>query len=148
MENSSSDDRDQQAPRSVDPVDAHVGSRVRLRRIMLGMSQELLGSRVNLTFQQIQKYEKGVNRVSASRLYQFSIALGVPIQFFYDELPPSVTGDGTCHPGPEEEGTRLSEFLRTKEGIEATMALSKISDRDVRRKLVELMELLSGHGKP
>lgn len=147
MEKSSSDDPDQQARRSVNLVDAHIGSRIKLRRVMLGMSQELLGSKVGLTFQQIQKYEKGVNRVSASRLYQFSIVLGVPIQFFYDEMPPSVTRDGPYTLG-EEEGTRLSEFLRSREGIEASMALSKISNKDVRRALVELMGWLAGHGKP
>lgn len=148
METSSSDDRDQQDPRSADLVDAHVGSRIRLRRILIGMSQESLASKVGLTFQQIQKYEKATNRVSASRLYHFSIALGVPVQFFYDEMPPSVTRDETCMPRPEEEGTQLSDFLRSREGIEASMALSKVSNKGVRRALVELMELLAGQEEP
>src|SRR3989304_4981664 len=73
--------------RRANPVDVHVGSRVRLRRMLLGMSQEKLGEHLGLTFQQIQKYEKGINRIGASRLYDLSRVLAVPVQFFYEELP-------------------------------------------------------------
>src|SRR5512145_286688 len=72
--------------RRPNPIDIHVGSRVRLRRMLLGMSQEKLGERLGLTFQQIQKYEKGVNRIGASRLFDLAQVLGVPVQFFYEEL--------------------------------------------------------------
>lgn len=71
-------------------IDAHVGSRVRLRRTLLGLSQEALGKRLGLTFQQIQKYERGANRIGASRLYNLSVILDVPVSFFFDDLPPSV----------------------------------------------------------
>src|SRR5690606_38628517 len=75
--------------RRANPIDVHVGSRVRLRRMLLGMSQEKLGEHLGLTFQQIQKYEKGINRIGASRLFDLSKVLGVPVQFFYEDLPSS-----------------------------------------------------------
>src|ERR1041384_530661 len=74
------------------PIDVHVGTRIRLRRTLLGMSQERLGEALGLTFQQVQKYERGVNRVGASRLFDLSRVLGVPVQFFYDEAPADVAG--------------------------------------------------------
>src|SRR6478752_10537797 len=73
--------------RRANPMDVHVGSRVRLRRMLLGMSQEKLGEHLGLTFQQVQKYEKGINRIGASRLFDLSQVLGVPVQFFYEEAP-------------------------------------------------------------
>ncbi|HJP20850.1 MAG TPA: helix-turn-helix transcriptional regulator, partial [Alphaproteobacteria bacterium] len=76
------------------PIDVHVGGRVRLRRTLLGMSQEKLGQAVSLTFQQIQKYERGANRIGSSRLYQFAQVLDVPVSFFFDDMPASVTGRG------------------------------------------------------
>ena len=85
-------DSDDRSSRRANPVDVHVGSRVRLRRMLLGMSQEKLGEHLGLTFQQIQKYEKGINRIGASRLFDLSKVLAVPVQFFYEELP--VSGDG------------------------------------------------------
>ena len=84
------------------PVDVHVGSRVRLRRKLLDMSQEKLGNAVNLTFQQVQKYERGANRISASRIYQFSLLLDVPISFFFDGLPASA-GATALEPVPRTE---------------------------------------------
>ena len=75
------------AKRNANPIDVHVGNRVRMRRMLIGMSQEKLGDQLGLTFQQVQKYEKGSNRVSASRLYQMAQILGVNIQFFYDDMP-------------------------------------------------------------
>jgi transcriptional regulator with XRE-family HTH domain len=85
------------------PIDKHVGNRVRMRRMIIGMSQEKLGFTVDLTFQQIQKYEKGMNRISASRLHQFSIALGVPIAFFFEGTPSGepVGGQGRQLPPPD-----------------------------------------------
>lgn len=138
----SSDDSDNPDSRSADAVDIHVGMRVRLRRMTLGMSQEMLASQVGLTFQQIQKYEKGTNRISASRLYQFSNALGVSIQFFYDDMPSKMRRDDSVAPEREERDVRLSEFLTSKDGIEASLALSKISDKEVLRSLIALMEVL------
>ena len=82
------------AGKKPNPVDAHVGSRVRLRRMLLGMSQERLGESMGLTFQQVQKYEKGVNRIGASRLFQISKILDVPVQFFFEEAP-HIPGDGS-----------------------------------------------------
>ena len=73
--------------RSMNPIDAHVGARVRLRRMLVGMSQERLGELLGVTFQQVQKYEKGANRIGASRLYEVSQILEVPVQFFFDDLP-------------------------------------------------------------
>ena len=81
------------AGKKPNPVDTHVGSRVRLRRMLLGMSQERLGESMGLTFQQVQKYEKGVNRIGASRLFQISRILDVPIQFFFEEAP-HIDGSG------------------------------------------------------
>src|SRR5690348_14474320 len=75
------------------PIDVHVGSRIRLRRTLLGMSQERLGEALGLTFQQVQKYERGVNRVGASRLFDLSRVLDVPISFFFDDMPDSVAGN-------------------------------------------------------
>ena len=80
---------EERGSRRANPIDVHVGSRVRLRRMLLGMSQEKLGEHLGLTFQQIQKYEKGVNRIGASRLFDLSQVLAVPVQFFYEELPVS-----------------------------------------------------------
>src|SRR5918992_4717448 len=79
--------------RRANPIDLHVGSRVRLRRMLLGMSQEKLAERLGLTFQQIQKYEKGINRIGASRLFDLAQVLGVPVQFFYDDAPVAVTAE-------------------------------------------------------
>ena len=89
------------AGKKPNPVDAHVGSRVRLRRMLLGMSQERLGESMGLTFQQVQKYEKGVNRIGASRLFQISKILDVPVQFFFEEAP-HIGGDGTAVRGMAE----------------------------------------------
>lgn len=90
------------ASKKSNPVDAHVGSRVRLRRMLVGLSQEKLGERMGLTFQQIQKYEKGVNRIGASRLFQLSQILEVPVQFFFEGAP---SVDGMAQPGFAENGS-------------------------------------------
>src|ERR1700740_3487963 len=88
------------------PIDVHVGSRIRLRRTLLGMSQERLGEALGLTFQQVQKYERGVNRVGASRLFDLSRVLDVPISFFFDDMPESLTN---THGGPNRRASGLSE---------------------------------------
>src|ERR1700743_1014534 len=86
------------------PVDLHVGSRVRLRRTLLGMSQEKLGNAVGLTFQQIQKYERGANRIGASRVFDMARVLDVPVQFFFEEMAPAPADATYPPPGPEVDG--------------------------------------------
>jgi transcriptional regulator with XRE-family HTH domain len=128
------------------PVDKYVGSRVRMRRIMLGMSQEKLGDALGLTFQQIQKYEKGTNRVGASRIQQISEILQVPVSFLFEGGPsgtPSDEGYG--------EGTSpayVSEFLATSEGLALTRAFTRITDAKLRRSIVELVEQIATREAP
>ena len=123
------------------PVDKYVGSRVRMRRIMLGMSQEKLGEALGLTFQQVQKYEKGTNRVGASRLQQISEILQVPVSFLFDGGPSGIrTADGFS------EGSSpayVSDFLATAEGLALTRAFTRITDAKLRRSIVELVEQIS-----
>jgi transcriptional regulator with XRE-family HTH domain len=131
------------AGKKPNPVDAHVGSRVRLRRMLLGMSQERLGESMGLTFQQVQKYEKGVNRIGASRLFQISKILDVPVQFFFEEAP--YAGDGTKAPGMAEGDSEafILEFLNSREGLELNRAFVKIGDAKVRKSVVDLVRALS-----
>lgn len=137
----------ERSSRKPNPIDAHVGTRVRLRRMLLGMSQEKLGEHLGLTFQQVQKYEKGVNRIGASRLFDLSRVLGVPVQFFYDEAPAELV-DAPLAPGFSERPTEtyVIEFLSTREGLELNKAFVKISDPRVRRSVVELVRTLGGEG--
>lgn len=131
--------------RKPNPIDAHVGTRVRLRRMLLGMSQEKLGEHLGLTFQQVQKYEKGVNRIGASRLFDLARVLGVPVQFFYDEAPADII-EGALAPGFAEQPAEsyVVEFLSTREGLELNKAFVKITDPKVRRSIVELVRSLGG----
>jgi transcriptional regulator with XRE-family HTH domain len=131
------------AGKKPNPVDAHVGSRVRLRRMLLGMSQERLGENMGLTFQQVQKYEKGVNRIGASRLFQISKILDVPVQFFFEEAP--YAGDGSQAPRLAESvsETFILEFLNSREGLELNRAFVKIADPKVRKSVVDLVRALS-----
>ena len=124
------------------PIDIHVGSRIRLRRTMLGMSQEKLGEALGITFQQIQKYEKGTNRVGASRLQNISTILNVPVSFFFEDAP----GDpSTCQPGMAEANSSnyVVDFLSSSEGLQLNRAFIKIPDPKVRRKLVDLVKSLA-----
>lgn len=122
------------------PVDVHVGSRVRLRRTMLGMSQEKLGESLGITFQQIQKYEKGSNRVGASRLQRISEVLNVPVSYFFDDL----AGAGTGSPGLREPSgpDYVVDFLSTAEGLQLNRAFVKITDPKVRRRIIDLVRSL------
>jgi len=124
------------------PIDIHVGSRVRLRRNMLGMSQEKLGESLGITFQQIQKYEKGTNRVGASRLQAIASILGVPVSFFFDDAPGGGTGPG---PGFAEDGSTsfVVDFLNSSEGLQLNRAFVKIADPKIRRKIVDLVKALA-----
>jgi len=146
MSKDDDDDSDnERSSRKPNPIDAHVGTRVRLRRMLLGMSQEKLGEHLGLTFQQVQKYEKGVNRIGASRLFDLSRVLGVPVQFFYDEAPADLV-DSALAPGFAERPTEsyVIEFLSTREGLELNKAFVKITDPRVRRSVVELVRTLGG----
>lgn len=131
--------------RKPNPVDIHVGSRVRLRRMVLGISQEKLGERMNLTFQQIQKYEKGTNRIGASRLYQLSRILEVPVNFFFEDANFGAPKAANAAFGFREPDTEsfLIEFLNSREGLELNKAFIKIQDPKVRRRVIELVRALS-----
>lgn len=128
------------------PIDVHVGSRVRMRRMLVGLSQEKLGERLGLTFQQVQKYEKGSNRVSASRLYQMAQILGVPVQFFFEELPEQAKGSFGSASGFAESAqeTLIMDFINSSEGLQLNKAFSEISDAAVRRKVVDLVKAVAG----
>lgn len=141
----SDDDEGQHGPRRPNPIDAHVGGRVKLRRMLLGMSQEKLGEQLGLTFQQVQKYEKGINRIGASRLFDLAKVLGVSVQFFYDQLPGAPNGAGTVSGFAEpSDDTMVSEFLSSRDGLELVKAFSRISDPKVRRSIVDLARTLAG----
>ena len=128
--------------RRANPMDAHVGGRLRLRRTMLGMSQEKLGELLGLTFQQVQKYEKGVNRVGASRLFELSRVLQVPIQFFFDEAPVADDAPATGFADGGETGY-VAETITSREGLELNKAFARISDPRVRRSIVDLVKSLA-----
>jgi transcriptional regulator with XRE-family HTH domain len=132
--------------RRANPMDVHVGSRVRLRRMLLGMSQEKLGEHLGLTFQQVQKYEKGVNRIGASRLFDLAKVLGVPVQFFYDEAPNGVIASAEPVNGFAEQPDEsyVVEFLGTREGLELNKAFARITDAKIRRSIVDLVRSLAG----
>ncbi|WP_246317253.1 helix-turn-helix domain-containing protein [Hyphomicrobium methylovorum] len=128
-------------------MDVHVGSRVRLRRMLLGMSQEKLGEHLGLTFQQVQKYEKGVNRIGASRLFDLAKVLGVPVQFFYDEAPSGAqktAGVPAAGFAEQPDESYVVDFLGTREGLELNKAFARIADPKVRRSIVELVRSLAG----
>jgi transcriptional regulator with XRE-family HTH domain len=139
-----SDEIYETAGRKPNPVDIHVGSRVRYRRMIIGMSQEKLGEKMNLTFQQIQKYEKGTNRIGASRLFQLSKILEVPVGYFFEDAfahsAPSSASHGLHE--PEQEGFLL-DFLNSREGLELNKAFAKIQDPKVRRRVIDLVRALS-----
>lgn len=123
------------------PIDIHVGSRIRLRRNILGMSQEKLGENLGITFQQVQKYEKGTNRVGASRLQAIASILNTPVSFFFEGAPGE---NGMEAPGVAEEGTSyVSDFLSSSEGIQLNRAFVRIHDPKVRRKVLDLVKALA-----
>ena len=125
------------------PVDKHVGSRVRMRRIMLGMSQEKLGEALGLTFQQVQKYEKGTNRVGASRIQQIAEILQVPVSFLFEGSPRGALGNAGF--GEDTSPPYVADFLATSEGLALTRAFTRISDPRLRRSIVDLVEQIAAH---
>lgn len=123
------------------PIDRHVGSRVRMRRMLAGVSQEKLGDALGLTFQQVQKYEKGSNRISASRLQQIAKMLDVPVSFFFDGAP---TGDmPTGGFSDAASSAYVSDFMSSSEGLQLTKAFVRIKNPKVRRRIVDLVESLA-----
>ena len=128
------------------PIDKHVGSRVRMRRVLLGMSQEKLGEALSLTFQQVQKYEKGTNRIGASRLQQISKTLNVPPAYFFDGAPSFE--DGQAVPGnataAEDGSAYVVDFLSTTEGLLLNRGFARIQDPKVRKRIVDLVTALAG----
>src|ERR1700741_5187122 len=131
------------AKKAPNPIDKHVGSRVRMRRMMLSMSQEKLGDALGLTFQQAQKYEKGANRIGARRLQQISNILQVPVSFFFEVAPqPSGHGPGGLAAAPWP--AYVSDFLATSDGLALTKAFMGIKDPKLRRRIVDLVEQIAG----
>src|ERR1700750_2206459 len=130
------------AKKAPNPIDKHVGSRVRMRRMMLTMSQEKLGDALGLTFQQVQKYEKGTNRIGASRLQQISSILQVAPAFFFEGAP---TPDGKAAPGMSEAPSPayVSDFLATSEGLALVKAFQRIKKPKLRRKIVDLVQQMA-----
>lgn len=122
------------------PIDRHVGSRVRMRRLLVGLSQEKLGEALGITFQQIQKYEKGANRIGASRLQQIAKILAVPVEFFFDGAP---SGEVAAGFGEMPQPSFVSEFMATSEGVQLTKAFVKINDPQIRRRVIDLVEAIA-----
>jgi transcriptional regulator with XRE-family HTH domain len=129
------------AKKSPNPTDKYVGSRVRMRRLMLGMSQEKLGEKLGLTFQQVQKYEKGTNRIGASRLQHIAQILKVPVSFFFDGAVPKSAEDGSAKPPVADY---VSDFLSSSDGLALTRAFTNIKDSRLRRRVVDLVEEIAG----
>ena len=127
------------------PIDVHVGSRIRLRRTLMGMSQERLGEALGLTFQQVQKYERGVNRVGASRLFDLARVLDVPISFFFDDMPDSLTSSygvaSSRRSGVSEAQDPFGDdTLSRRETLELVRAYYRITDPAVRKRVFELIK--------
>jgi transcriptional regulator with XRE-family HTH domain len=136
---------DRMAKKVPNPVDKYVGSRVRMRRLMLDMSQEKLGDALGITFQQVQKYENGVNRVSASRLQAICQILQVPVPFFFEGAPQSA---GRVRKGGEAPSPGyVSEFVATSDGLKLIKAFMQIGEARLRRSLLRLVEEVAGENQ-
>jgi transcriptional regulator with XRE-family HTH domain len=129
--------------KSPNPIDRHVGTRVRMRRMMLDMSQTALADALGITFQQVQKYEKGTNRISASRLQQACHTLQVPIAFFFDGSPrvPDVLSSRDQMPSPDP----LTDLMATRDGLALVKAFKRVSNAQLRRRIVNLVEEIVAH---
>ena len=127
------------------PIDVHVGARVRLRRTLLGLSQEKLGEAIGLTFQQVQKYERGANRIGSSRLFDLSRVLDVPVEYFFDDMPNAVAASS---PANKKRGRAKKppsyklDLMATRETLEFVRAYFKIRDSQIRKRLYELTKAL------
>ena len=120
-------------------IDTHVGKRLRLRRTMMGLSQEVVAKAVGITFQQVQKYEKGVNRIGAGRLFEVSRILNVPVDFFYEGLSGAAGQPGAS----ENESAPVMEFVSSGEGLQLSLAFMKIKDTKVRKRVLDLVKSLA-----
>ena len=125
------------AKKQANPIDIQVGNRVRIRRMLIGMSQERLGDLLGLTFQQVQKYEKGVNRIGAGRLFEVSRILNVPVDFFYEGVNDAAQGAN------EIDGAPVMDFVSSGEGLQLSLAFMKIKDAKVRKRVLDLVKSLA-----
>ena len=125
------------AKKQANPIDIQVGNRVRIRRMLIGMSQERLGDLLGLTFQQVQKYEKGVNRIGAGRLFEVARILNVPVDFFYEGVNDAPTGAN------EVDGAPVMDFMSSGEGLQLSLAFMKIKDGKVRKRVLDLVKSLA-----
>jgi transcriptional regulator with XRE-family HTH domain len=125
--------------KQANPIDAQVGNRVRIRRMLIGMSQERLGDLLGLTFQQVQKYEKGVNRIGAGRLFEVSRILGVPIDFFYEGVSDQLDVRSIAD---QKNALPVMEFVSSGEGFQLSLAFMKIKDAKVRKRVLDLVKSL------
>ena len=131
------------------PVDAHVGWRVRRRRVLLGMSQEKLGEAIDLSFQQVQKYERGTNRIGASRLYQISQVLDIPVSHFFDDLPVDVTTGQPVSLAEDRGPASQGDPLVKRETLELVRAYYRITNAHMRKRIFELVKAVGEkRGKP
>ncbi|HEX9648170.1 MAG TPA: helix-turn-helix transcriptional regulator [Alphaproteobacteria bacterium] len=127
------------------PIDIHVGGRIRLRRTLLGLSQEKLGKAIGLTFQQVQKYERGTNRVGSSRLYQIAKVLSVPVSFFFDDM---AADPGAAAPQLAEDADPFkANPLANRETLELVRAFQRIADPAVRKRIQDLVKAIAGSGE-
>lgn len=131
------------AKKSPNPVDKHVGARVRMRRMMLNMSQQKLGDSLGLTFQQVQKYEKGTNRVSGSRLHQIAGVLRVPVAFFFEGAP-ALHGKAPDIGGAPSAAAFVNDFLISRGGFRLARAFNRITNARLKHSIVDLVETLAG----
>jgi len=138
-----------QTSRGPNPIDVHVGSRVRLRRNLLGLTMQTLAKAVGVTYQQLQKYEWGVNRIGASRLFNLSQVLDVPISFFFEDLSPAAAGAGRKRraKGFSEAPAAAIDFdvLSNRETIKLIRAYYRVTDPQLRKRVLDLLEAI---GKP
>ena len=130
------------APKAPNPVDKHVGSRVRMRRKMLDISQEKLGDALGLTFQQVQKYEKGANRIGASRMQQIAQVLQVPVEFFFEGAPDAIS----MNKSDISSCVAMNDFVSSTDGLRLVAAFMKIKDTDLRRRIVRLVDGIANKG--
>ncbi len=130
--------------KGIGPIDVHVGARVRVRRTLLGMNQTKLGDAIGVTFQQVQKYENGANRISASRLFGLSRVFDVPIQFFFDDMPKAVAASSPAQGGGKAKKPPSYEPdpMHKQETLELVRAYYKITDPEIRKRLRELAKAL------
>lgn len=156
MLDSSGDAQEAHEPRTPDPIDVHVGARLRLRRNMIGMSQDQLGKASDLTFQQIQKYERGANRMGASRLFQMARIVGVPVSYFFEGMSPELSfavngGLSDSSQAPLEgvssdQAQQIEEeerIMRRRETMSLIRAYYRIADPKQRRKVYELIKSMA-----